>query len=75
MSRAEAARIGRMDRQTLRDRAHRFNSQGPAGLKDYRRPGNLRRLSKAQLVKLAEIVETGPDRAVNGVVRWRRADL
>ena len=26
-------------------------------------------------MKLAEIVETGPDRAVHGVVRWRRIDL
>lgn len=25
--------------------------------------------------ELAEIVETGPDPAVNGVVRWRRIDL
>lgn len=40
MSRAEAAKIGGMDRQTLRDWVHRFNAQGPAGLKDTRRPGN-----------------------------------
>ena len=33
MSRAEAAKIGGMDRQTLRDWAHRFNEQGPDGLK------------------------------------------
>jgi transposase len=30
MSRAEAARVGGMDRQTLRDWAHRFNEVGPA---------------------------------------------
>jgi transposase len=75
MSRAEAAKIGGMDRQTLRDWAHRFNAQGPAGLKDHHRRGNPRRLSKAQQVELAEIVETGPERAVDGVVRWRRIDL
>jgi transposase len=75
MSRAEAARIGGMDRQTLRDWAHRFNEQGPAGLKDNRRRGNPRRLTKAQLMDLAALVETGPDRAVHGVVRWRRVDL
>ncbi len=75
MSRAEAAKIGGMDRQTLRDWAHRFNALGPAGLKDNRRRGNPRRLSQEQLAKLAEIVETGPDRAVDGVVRWRRIDL
>ena len=33
MSRAEAARMGGMDRQTLRDWVHRFNERGPDGLK------------------------------------------
>ncbi len=33
MSRADAARVGGMDRQTLRDWAHRFNEEGPEGLK------------------------------------------
>jgi len=75
MNRTEAARIGGMDRQTLRDWVHRFNAHGPAGLKDNRRRGNPRRLSAAQQAELTEIVETGPDRAVEGVVRWRRIDL
>jgi transposase len=75
MSRSEAAKIGGMDRQTLRDWAHRFNAFGPAGLKDNRRRGNPRRLSQAQLAELSEIVETGPERALDGVVRWRRVDL
>ena len=30
--RGEAARIGGMDRQTLRDWVHRFNAAGPEGL-------------------------------------------
>jgi transposase len=75
MSREEAARIGGMDRQTLRDWVHRFNTQGPDGLKDIRTKGNPRRLSPEQLATFAEIVETGPDRAKDGVVRWRRIDL
>ena len=75
MSRAEAAKIGGMDRQTLRDWVHRFNAHGPVGLKDNRRRGNPRRLSAAQQAELAEIVETGPDLGVDGVVRWRRIDL
>jgi transposase len=29
----------------------------------------------AQQAELAQLVETGPDRAVHGVVRWRRVDL
>jgi hypothetical protein len=32
MNRTEAARIGGMDRQTLRDWVHRFNEHGPEGL-------------------------------------------
>jgi len=64
-----------MDRQTLRDWVHRFNAHGPAGLKDNRRRGIPRRLSAWQQAELTEIVETGPDRAVEGVVRWRRIDL
>src|SRR4029078_11444786 len=72
MNRAEAARIGGMDRQTLRDWVHRFNAHGPEGLKDNLADGSGPRLSPEQQ---AELVESGPDRAVHGVVRWRRVDL
>jgi transposase len=75
MSRTEAARIGGMDRQTLRDWVHRFNERGLDGLKDSWSRGNPSRLSPAQQTELARLVETGPDRAVHGVVRWRRIDL
>lgn len=75
MSRAEAAKIGGMDRQTLRDWAHRFNERGPDGLRDNWRRIVPRRLSEARQKELAAIVERGPDRAVDGVVRWRRVDL
>jgi transposase len=34
-----------------------------------------RRLSDPQQAEFAEIVETGPDCLVHGVVRWRRIDL
>src|SRR5215208_3652144 len=34
MNRTEAARIGGMDRQTLRDWVRRFNNHGPEGLMD-----------------------------------------
>jgi transposase len=75
MSRTEAARIGGMDRQTLRDWVHRFNESGPDGLKDAWSKGNPPRLSPDQQAELARLVETGPDHAVHGVVRWRRIDL
>jgi transposase len=75
MNRTEAACIGGMDRQTLRDWVHRFNKYGPEGLTDTWSKGNPPRLSPEQQAELAQLVETGPDRAVHGVVRWRRADL
>jgi transposase len=75
MSRSDAARIGGMDRQTLRDWVHRFNAAGPDGLLDQWSPGPPSRLSAEQQVDLAAIVEKGPDRAADGVVRWRRVDL
>jgi len=75
MSREAAAAVGGMDRQTLRDWVHRFNAEGPEGLTDRPRSGMPRRLSDAQMRELAEILETGPDLAVDGVVRWRRVDL
>ena len=34
-----------------------------------------RRLNAVQHSELASLVETRPDRAVHGVVRWRRVDL
>jgi len=74
-SRTEAAKIGGMDRQTLRDWVHRFNAQGPDGLFDHWTEGPRPRLSAAQVAELATIVETGPDPKTDGVVRWRRVDL
>src|SRR5580658_7438883 len=75
MTRADAARIGGMDRQTLRDWVHRFNEAGPDGLLDDWASGPESRLSPEQKAELAAIVEAGPDPAVDGVVRWRRVDL
>jgi transposase len=75
MSRADAARIGGMDRQSLRDWVHRFNAAGPDGLLDNWSKGPAPRLSAVQKAELAALVETGPDREVDGVVRWRRVDL
>jgi putative transposase len=75
MSRTEAAMIGGMDRQTLRDWVHRFNAAGPDGLLDNWASGPVPRLSAAQKAELTRIVEMGPEREVEGIVRWRRIDL
>jgi transposase len=74
-SRAAAAMIGGMDRQTLRDWVHRFNVEGADGLCNRIAPGRERWLDDEQMCELAEIVETGPDLETDGVIRWRRIDL
>ncbi len=75
MNRTQAARIGGMDRQTLRDWVHQFNKHGPDGKTNAKGAGRPRRLNDEQMQELAQIVETGPDIEVDGVVRWRRIDL
>ena len=75
MSRAKAARIGGMDRQTLRDRVVRFNADGPDALRDLARSGRPCLLDANQLHQLAGIVGDGPDIETDGVVRWHRIDL
>lgn len=74
-SRAEAAKVGGMDRQTLRDWVIRFNEQGPDGLISIPSPGVPPKLNKKHRAFLARIVEEGPIPAVHGVVRWRACDL
>jgi transposase len=75
MDRGEAAKIGGMDRQTCATGFTRFNAVGPHGLFDNWTDGPTPRLSPEQRDELAKIVERGPDRKVDGVVRWRRIDL
>ena len=76
MDRGSAAKIGGMDRQTLRDWVHRFNESGLEDLVDNWTEGPKPRLSAEQLAQFAQIVEgAGPDREKDGVVRWRRLDL
>ena len=75
MDREEAARIGGMDRQTLRDWVHRFNEEGPDGLINIKPSGRPPRLSADQKEELRRLVEAGPDPQKDGVVRWRCVDL
>jgi len=76
MSRTDAARIGGMDRQTLRDWVHRFNLEGADGLVNRPPPGNPRRLTPEQESELEKIVEGGPGSAgLDHLARWRCVDL
>ena len=70
MDRGAAAKIGGMDRQTLRDwviastlSVRRVCRQLDGGSKP--------RLSEEHRAQFARIVEAGPDREKDGVVRWR----
>jgi transposase len=73
--REEAARVSGMDRQTLRDWAHRYNADGVAGLSSRCSPGRPPTLSEAQMEELRSLVLAGPDLERNKVVRWRCVDL
>jgi transposase len=74
-SRGDAARIGGVGLQTIRDWVLRFNARGPAGLIDGKARGRAPKLNDAQREALARMVENGPIPAVHGVVRWRLIDL
>jgi transposase len=74
-SREDAATIGGMDRQTLRDWVIRFNEQGPEGLINRPSPGAPGKLDNEHKAYLARLVEEGPIPAIHGVVRWRACDL
>jgi transposase len=70
-SRSDAARIGGVGLQIVRDWVVRFNTHGPDGLIDRHRPGASPLLSTTQLRALVEVVKRGPIPAVHGGIRWR----
>src|SRR5208337_1350009 len=74
-TRSEAAKIGGVTLQIVRDWVLKFNAQGPEGLIDRKAPGQAPRLNDEHRAALAEILESGPIPAVHGVVRWRIVDL
>ena len=74
-SRTEAARIGGVTLQIVRDWVLRFNAEGPDGLIDRKAPGQPSRLNDAHRAALATMIESGPTPALHGVVRWRLVDL
>jgi transposase len=73
--RTDAARIGGVTRQIIRDWVLRFNACGPEGLINRKAPGNRPKLNDEQRRALAALVESGPIPAIHGVVRWRLKDL
>ena len=74
-TRTQAAALGGVTLQIVRDWVVKFNAEGPPGLIDRKAPGQPSLLNDAHRVALAAIVESGPIPAIHGVVRWRIADL
>ena len=74
-TRTEAAKIGGVTVQIVRDWVVKFNAQGPEGLIDRKAPGPSSKLNAAQRAALMAVVERGPMPFVHGVVRWRLVDL
>jgi transposase len=74
-TRTEAAKIGGVGLQIIRDWVLRFNALGPDGLLDRKPPGQRSKLNDGQRQAVAQMIESGPIPAVHGVVRWRLIDL
>jgi hypothetical protein len=65
-SRSDAARIGGVGLQTIRDWVLHFNAKGPEGLKDGKAPGQASLLKDEHRRALAQKIEDGPNPRVDG---------
>ena len=74
-TRTEAAEIGGVTLQIIRDWVLKLNAHGPEGLIDRKAPGAKPRPDAEHRAALAVAVANGPMPAVHGVVRWRIVDL
>lgn len=74
-SRGEAAQVGGVGLQSIRDWVLRFNASGPDGLIDAKVPGPAFLMEEHHRQALRGVVESGPIPASHGVVRWRIVDL
>src|ERR1700738_320285 len=73
--RTEAAAIGGVTLQIVRDWVIKFNAHGPDGLIARKAPGQPPKLNEAHRAALRAAIESGPTAAIDGVVRWRLVDL
>src|SRR5438128_10114353 len=74
-TRTEAAKIGGVGLQIIRDWALRFNARGPDGLLDGKSTGQPSKLNDTQQQAIARMIESGPIPSVHGVERWLLTDL
>ena len=68
-TRNEAAKIGGVGLQIIRDWVMRFNALGPDGLIDRKPPGQPSRLNDVQHQAIVLMIESCPIPAIHGVVR------
>lgn len=74
-NRTDAATMGSMDRQTLRDWVIAFNHHGPDGLLDGKRSGAPMKLTAQQQARVKAIVLKGPDPHKDKIARFRCSDV
>mgnify|MGYP003638298915 FL=1 len=74
-SRSDAARLGCVTLQIVRDWVMRFNASGPDALINGKAAGKPSLLNDDQRLALAQAIERGPTPFLDGVVRWRLCDL
>src|SRR5258708_12288724 len=68
-TRTEAAKIGGVTLQIVRDWVLKFNARGPEGLIDRKPPGQPSPLDDTHPAALIGVIETGPIPAIHGWVR------
>jgi transposase len=74
-TRSEAAKIGGVTLQIVRDWVLRFNAHGSNGLLDRKAPGQPSLMKDVHRAALRRMIDDGPTPAIHGVVRWRIVDL
>jgi transposase len=72
-SREEAAKVGGMERQTLRDWVQRFNEHGPDGLSRRKSPGRPPKLTEGQRKALTAHLQVAIKSG--GASDWRLSDV
>src|ERR1700688_1507475 len=68
-TRTEAAKIGGVGLQIVRDWVLHFNARGPEGLLNGKSPGHPPKLNDTQRRVIVRMIESGSIPAVHGVVR------
>src|SRR5258705_10652957 len=74
-TRTEAAKIGGVGLQIIRDWVLRFNARGPDALLNGKSRGKPSKLNDLQRQAIAGMIESGPVPAGPGGVRWRPTHL